>query len=231
MNKRILLLTLLASVGLLVSGVSNAQLNLKQFGIGGGDSGGCRRNGFVGRRIAAVADLRGREPAGAERPIESCIGDGHEQCCRAGAAGGGIAERRNAVGESVDADGQHAAVVIADVDPGIREPREWRRVGNAGEQAGVHGWIVVVGQRREPVFEFAVGAGQYRPDESIVAVAGGDESTDGAERVIYRAIGARAIAVVDVNAELGGAVRVEPWDQCAVDRDVGVEGRAVVSVF
>jgi hypothetical protein len=38
MNKRMVLLSLLASGGLLVSGVSNAQLNLKQFGIGGGDS-------------------------------------------------------------------------------------------------------------------------------------------------------------------------------------------------
>ncbi|RDJ98832.1 hypothetical protein [Paraburkholderia lacunae] len=38
MKKRILLLSLLASGGLLVSGVSNAQLNLKQFGIGGGNS-------------------------------------------------------------------------------------------------------------------------------------------------------------------------------------------------
>lgn len=38
MNKRRVLISLLASGGLLVSGVSNAQLNLKQFGIGGGDS-------------------------------------------------------------------------------------------------------------------------------------------------------------------------------------------------
>ncbi|MFP3534542.1 hypothetical protein SB763_34895, partial [Burkholderia sp. SIMBA_042] len=38
MNKRSLLISLLASGGLLMSGVSNAQLNLKQFGIGGGES-------------------------------------------------------------------------------------------------------------------------------------------------------------------------------------------------
>ena len=38
MNKRILLISLLASGGLLLGGVANAQLNLKQFGIGGGDS-------------------------------------------------------------------------------------------------------------------------------------------------------------------------------------------------
>jgi hypothetical protein len=36
MNKRILLVSLLASGSLLVSGAANAQLNLKQFGIGGG---------------------------------------------------------------------------------------------------------------------------------------------------------------------------------------------------
>jgi hypothetical protein len=36
MNKRMVLISLLASGGLLVSNVSNAQLNLKQFGIGGG---------------------------------------------------------------------------------------------------------------------------------------------------------------------------------------------------
>ncbi|SIT45273.1 conserved exported hypothetical protein [Paraburkholderia ribeironis] len=38
MKQRILLVSLLASGGLLISGVSNAQLDLKQFGIGGGDS-------------------------------------------------------------------------------------------------------------------------------------------------------------------------------------------------
>jgi len=36
--KRVLLISLLASAGLFASGVSNAQLNLKQFGIGGGDT-------------------------------------------------------------------------------------------------------------------------------------------------------------------------------------------------
>lgn len=38
MNKRILLASLLASAGLLVTGVSNAQLSLKQFGLGGDGS-------------------------------------------------------------------------------------------------------------------------------------------------------------------------------------------------
>ncbi|QQC67403.1 hypothetical protein [Paraburkholderia ginsengisoli] len=38
MKKRILLMSMLASAGLLLSGVASAQLNLKQFGIGGGDS-------------------------------------------------------------------------------------------------------------------------------------------------------------------------------------------------
>ncbi|MGY6153343.1 hypothetical protein [Paraburkholderia graminis] len=38
MKKRTLLISLLASAGLFASGAANAQLNLKQFGIGGGDS-------------------------------------------------------------------------------------------------------------------------------------------------------------------------------------------------
>jgi hypothetical protein len=38
MKKRVLLISMLASGGLLLSGVASAQLNLKQFGIGGGDS-------------------------------------------------------------------------------------------------------------------------------------------------------------------------------------------------
>jgi hypothetical protein len=38
MKKRILLISLLASAGLFASGVSHAQLNLKQFGLGGGNS-------------------------------------------------------------------------------------------------------------------------------------------------------------------------------------------------
>ncbi|CAD6550390.1 hypothetical protein LMG28727_05135 [Paraburkholderia kirstenboschensis] len=38
MIKRVLLVSLLASAGLFASGVSNAQLNLKQFGIGSGDT-------------------------------------------------------------------------------------------------------------------------------------------------------------------------------------------------
>jgi hypothetical protein len=38
MNQRSLLLSLIASAGLLASGVSHAQLNLQQFGIGGGNS-------------------------------------------------------------------------------------------------------------------------------------------------------------------------------------------------
>lgn len=38
MNRRILIASLLAGAGVLVSGVSSAQLNLKQFGIGGGTS-------------------------------------------------------------------------------------------------------------------------------------------------------------------------------------------------
>lgn len=38
MKTRILLMSMLASGGLLLSGVADAQLNLKQFGIGGGDS-------------------------------------------------------------------------------------------------------------------------------------------------------------------------------------------------
>ena len=38
MKKHTLLISLLASAGLFASGAANAQLNLKQFGIGGGDS-------------------------------------------------------------------------------------------------------------------------------------------------------------------------------------------------
>jgi hypothetical protein len=38
MNKRTFLISMLASGGLLLSGVASAQLNLKQFGMGGGDS-------------------------------------------------------------------------------------------------------------------------------------------------------------------------------------------------
>jgi hypothetical protein len=37
-RKRALLISMLVIGGLLLSGVANAQLNLKQFGIGGGDS-------------------------------------------------------------------------------------------------------------------------------------------------------------------------------------------------
>ncbi|OLL28867.1 hypothetical protein BTH42_25270 [Burkholderia sp. SRS-W-2-2016] len=38
MNKRILLISLLTSGGLMLGGAAQAQMNLKQFGIGGGDS-------------------------------------------------------------------------------------------------------------------------------------------------------------------------------------------------
>lgn len=38
MNRRIVLISLLTSAGLLVGGAAHAQLNLKQFGVGGGDS-------------------------------------------------------------------------------------------------------------------------------------------------------------------------------------------------
>jgi hypothetical protein len=55
MNKRILLISLLASAGLFASGVSHAQLNLKQFGIGGGDSsadaGGAASSGGVSQLL------------------------------------------------------------------------------------------------------------------------------------------------------------------------------------
>jgi hypothetical protein len=54
MNKRILVLSLLASGGLLMSGVSNAQLNLKQFGIGGGDSSA---NAGAGAASGGVSQL------------------------------------------------------------------------------------------------------------------------------------------------------------------------------
>ncbi|MFM0340312.1 hypothetical protein [Paraburkholderia fungorum] len=54
MNKRILVLSLLASGGLLLSGVSSAQLNLKQFGIGGGDSSA---NAGAGASSGGVSQL------------------------------------------------------------------------------------------------------------------------------------------------------------------------------
>ncbi|MGF6774387.1 hypothetical protein P3T18_006902 [Paraburkholderia sp. GAS199] len=54
MSKRTLLISLLASAGLLVGGAANAQLNLKQFGIGGGgstDAGATASSGGVSQLL------------------------------------------------------------------------------------------------------------------------------------------------------------------------------------
>ncbi|WP_025600868.1 hypothetical protein [Burkholderia sp. WSM2230] len=55
MNKRVLLISLLASAGVVASGVANAQLNLKQFGIGGAqtsaDAGGAASPGGLSQLL------------------------------------------------------------------------------------------------------------------------------------------------------------------------------------
>jgi len=55
MNGRVLLISLLASAGVLTSGVANAQLNLKQFGIGGtetsADAGGAASSGGLSQLL------------------------------------------------------------------------------------------------------------------------------------------------------------------------------------